>query len=80
MGLVDVLAPALLCRLRQRSDWLSFLIDKLLHSAAPKASRGRLVRIDGTSVPNAGKKVKQESALWRVHGAFDLPGERFSYS
>jgi Transposase DDE domain len=80
MGLVDISAPGLLYRLRQSGDWLSFLIDRLLHSAAPKASRGRLIRIiDGTSVPKAGKKAKRESALWRVHSAFDLPGERFSY-
>jgi hypothetical protein len=59
---------------------LSFLIDQLLCSAAPKASRRRLIRIiDGTSVPKAGKKAKRESNLWRVHSAFDLPGERFSY-
>src|SRR6267154_2436833 len=80
MGLVDISAPALLYRLRRSSDWLSFLIDQLLRSAAPKASRGRLIRIiDGTSVPKAGKKAKRESNLWRVHSAFDLPGERFSY-
>jgi DDE family transposase len=80
MGLADISAPALLYRLRQSSDWLNFLIDRLLSSAAPKASRGRLIRIiDGTSVPKAGKKAKRESNLWRVHSAFDLPGERFSY-
>jgi hypothetical protein len=80
MGLVDISAPALLYRLRQSSDWLVFLIDQILRSAAPKASRGRLIRIiDGTSVPKAGKKAKRESALWRIHSAFDLPGERFSY-
>jgi hypothetical protein len=45
----------------------------LLCSAAPKASRGRLIRIiDGTSVPKAGKTAKRESALWRIHSAFDL--------
>ena len=80
MGLVDISAPALLYRLRRSGDWLSFLIDQLLCAAAPKASRGRLIRIiDGTSVPKAGKKAKRESNLWRVHSAFDLPGERFSY-
>ena len=80
MGLVDISAPALLYRLRQSGDWLSSLVDQLLSSAAPKASRGRLIRIiDGTSVPKAGKKAKRESNLWRVHSAFDLPGERFSY-
>jgi hypothetical protein len=80
MGLVDISAPALLYRLRQSSGWLSFLIDRLLRSVAPQASRGRLIRIiDGTSVPKAGKKAKRENALWRIHSAFDLPGERFSY-
>lgn len=80
MGLVDISAPALLYRLRQSGDWLSFLIGQLLQAATPKAGRGRLIRIiDGTSVPKAGKKAKRESNLWRVHSAFDLPGERFSY-
>jgi hypothetical protein len=80
MGLVNISAPALLYRLRQSGDWLSFLIDQMLCAAAPKASRGRLIRIiDGTSVPKAGKKAKKQSNLWRVHSAFDLPGERFSY-
>jgi hypothetical protein len=79
MGLVDISAPALLYRLRKSGDWLTFLIGQLLQAAAPKA-RGRLIRIiDGTSVPKAGKKAKRESNLWRVHSAFDLPGERFSY-
>jgi hypothetical protein len=80
MGLVNISAPALLYRLRQSGDWLSFLIDQLLGAVAPKASRGRLIRIiDGTSVAKAGKKAKRESNLWRIHSAFDLPGERFSY-
>ena len=35
--------------------------------------------IDGTSVPKAGKTAKKQSNLWRVHSAFDLPSERFSY-
>src|SRR5258707_12427888 len=52
----------------------------MLCAAAPKASRGRLIRIiDGTSVPKAGKTAKKQSNLWRVHSAFDLPRERFSY-
>jgi hypothetical protein len=80
MGLVDISAPALLYRLRRSGDWLSFLIDRVLRSAAPKASRGRLIRIiDGTSVPKAGKKARRQNALWRIHSAFDLPGERFSF-
>src|ERR1700681_4745674 len=36
MGLVDISAPALLYRLRRCGDWLSFLIDQVLRSAAPK--------------------------------------------
>ena len=80
MGLVDISAPALLYRLRKSGDWLSFLINQLLISAVPKASRGHLIRIiDGTSVPKAGKEAKRYSNLWRIHSAFDLPGERFSY-
>src|SRR5204863_882375 len=80
MGLVNISAPALLYRLRQSGDWLSFLVDQMLCAAAPKASRGRLIRIiDGTSVPKAGKTAKKQSNLWRVHSAFDLPSERFSY-
>lgn len=80
MGLANISAPALLYRLRQCGDWLSFLIDRLLRQAAPKASRGRLIRIiDGTSVPKAGKQAKRQNALWRIHSAFDLPGERFSF-
>jgi DDE family transposase len=80
MGLVDISAPALLYRLRQCGDWLSFLIEQVLRSAAPKACRGRLIRIiDGTSVPKAGRKAKRQSALWRIHSAFDLPSERFSF-
>src|SRR3982074_3380675 len=80
MGLVNISAPALLYRLRKSGDWLSFLIDQMLCAAAPKASRGRLIRIiDGTSVPKAGTTAKKQSNLWRVHSAFDLPGEHFSY-
>jgi Transposase DDE domain len=80
MELVDISAPAALYRLRQCGDWLSFLIDQTLRAAAPPASRGRLIRIiDGTSVPKAGKTAKRESGLWRIHSAFDLPCERFSF-
>jgi hypothetical protein len=80
LELVDISAPALLYRLRRSGDWLSFLIDRLMRSVAPRASRGRLIRIiDGTSVPKAGKKAKRQSALWRIHSAFDLPCERFSF-
>jgi hypothetical protein len=80
MGLVDISAPALLYRLRRCGDWLSFLIGQVLRSAAPKASRGRLIRIiDATTVPKAGAADKRHNKLWRIHSAFDLPHERFGY-
>jgi hypothetical protein len=80
MGLVDISAPALLYRLRQCGDWLTFLIGHVLHSAAPEASRGRLIRlIDATTVPQAGAADKRGNKLWRIHSAFDLPHERFGH-
>jgi hypothetical protein len=48
--------------------------------AAPKAARGRLIRlIDATTVAKAGAIAKQQNKLWRIHSAFDLPGERFGF-
>ena len=71
MGLVDVSAPALLYRLRECGDWLSYLIDRTLRLSAPKAGRGRLIRIiDGTSVPKAGRPAKRQSG---PYGAFTAP-------
>jgi hypothetical protein len=78
-GLVDISAPALLYRLRQSGDWLTLLIGRVLASAAPAASRGRLVRlVDGTTVRKAGK-TKETRGVWRIHSAFDLPSERFGF-
>jgi hypothetical protein len=78
-GLVDISAVALLYRLRQSGDWLTLLIGRVLASAAPVASQGRLIRlVDGTTVPKAGK-TKETRGLWRIHSAFDLPSERFGY-
>lgn len=78
VGLVDVSNVALLLRLRQCGDWLALLVGQALTAAAPKASRGRLIRIiDATSVPKAGRQNREANGLWRVHGAFDLPAERF---
>ena len=52
----------------------------MLAAAAPKASRGRLIRIiDATTVPQAGPAARRNSELWRVHSAFDLPYERFGH-
>ena len=80
VGLVDISNVALLYRLRQCGDWLTFLVGEALSAAAPKASRGRLIRIiDATTVPKAGPGARKKNQLWRVHSAFDLPRERFGY-
>jgi hypothetical protein len=80
IGLVDISNVALLYRLRQCGDWLAFLVGQTLVAAAPKASRGRMIRIvDATAVRKAGAAAKQRSQLWRVHSAFDLPRERFGH-
>lgn len=80
VGLVDVTSVALWYRLRQCGDWLTKLIGEALASGAPKASRGRLIRIvDATTVPKAGTRGRNKNAVWRVHSAFDLPQERFGH-
>ena len=78
IGLVDISNVALLYRLRHCGDWLNLLVGQALACAAPKASGGRLIRlVDGTSVPKAGAAARKNNKLWRIHSAFDLPGERF---
>jgi len=80
IGLADISNVALLYRLRQCGDWLALLVGQALAHAAPKASRGRLIRIiDGTTVPKAGKLAKTKNGVWRIHSAFDLPSERFGF-
>jgi Transposase DDE domain len=80
VGLVDISNVALLYRLRQCGDWLALLVGQVLSAAAPKASRGRLIRIiDATTVPKAGKDARKSNQLWRIHSAFDLPRERFGH-
>jgi Transposase DDE domain len=80
IGLVDISNVALLYRLRQCGDWLALLVGQALAAAAPRASRGRLIRIiDATAVAKAGAAAKQKNQLWRVHSAFDLPHERFGH-
>ena len=77
-GLADISNVALLYRLRQCGDWLAALLGHALAAAAPRASRGRLIRIvDATTVPQAGAAAKKTNRLWRIHAAFDLPSERF---
>jgi len=52
----------------------------VLAAAGPKASRGRLIRIiDATTVPKKGPGARKKNELWRIHGAFDLPQERFGH-
>lgn len=80
IGLVDISNVALLYRLRRCGDWLGRLVGEVLATAVPKASRGRIIRIiDATAVPKAGVAARQQNELWRVHSAFDLPGERFGH-
>jgi len=80
VGLADLSSVALFYRLRQCGDWFAVLVENLLAAAAPKASRGRLIRIiDATTVPKAGPTARKKSELWRIHSAFDLPYERFGH-
>lgn len=79
IGLVDISNVALLQRLRRCGPWLEMLVGQALAAGAPKASQGRLIRlIDATTVPKAGK-LDRSKGVWRIHSAFDLPGERFGF-
>jgi IS4 transposase len=56
------------------------LVGQALAATAPKASRGRLIRIiDATTVPKKGPGARKKNQLWRIHSAFDLPQERFGH-
>lgn len=80
VGLADISNVALLNRLRGCGDWFAVLIGRMLAAAAPVASRGRLIRIiDATAVPQAGAAARGANKVWRIHGAFDLPNERFGH-
>src|SRR3954467_14693097 len=80
VGLVDISSVALRYRLRQCGDWLAMLVGQALAAAAPKASRGRLIRIiDATTGPKKGPGARKKNQLWRIHSAFDLPQERFGH-
>jgi hypothetical protein len=79
IGLADISNVALLKRLRKCSDWLEFLVGQALAKRTRGAVGGRLIRlIDATCVPKAGAPAKRGNGVWRIHSAFDLPGERFS--
>jgi hypothetical protein len=76
--LADLSNVALLKRLRNCEAWLEHLVGQLL--GGEPAARGRRIRlIDGTTVPKASRTAKQNNGLWRLHCAFDLPAERFSF-
>jgi hypothetical protein len=80
IGLVDISNVGLLYRLRQSGDWLQLLVGQLLESAAPKAARGRLIRlVDATVVMKAGCAAKKANSIWRIHSVFELTFERFGY-
>jgi hypothetical protein len=80
VDLIDISNVGLLYRLRRCGDWLTVLIGRLLAAAAPQAGRGRLIRvIDATAVAQAGPTARKQNKLWRIHSAFDLPGERFGH-
>ena len=80
MGLADVSNVALLGRLRTMEGWLVRLVGEALAAERPAAAHGRLIRVvDATTVPQAGAKARGRQGLWRLHGAFDLPTERFGF-
>jgi IS4 transposase len=76
--LADLSNVALLKRLRNCEAWFEHLVGQLL--GGESAAHGRRIRlIDGTTVPKASRTAKQNNGLWRLHCAFDLPAERFSF-
>ncbi len=80
VGLAELSSVALLKRLRKCRAWMEYLVSALLGAAVQPASKGRRIRLlDGTSVPKVGREAKNNNGLWRLHCAFDLPAERFSF-
>jgi hypothetical protein len=80
IGLADISNVGLLYRLRQCDAWLQRLVGQVLATRATPAAKGRLVRlIDATTVPKAARSERCRNGVWRIHGAFDLPGERFGH-
>jgi Transposase DDE domain len=79
-GLADLSNVALLKRLRKCGAWMEHLAGTLLSAGVQPEAGGRRIRLlDGTTVPKAGKDAKKDCSLWRLHCAFDLPAERFSF-
>lgn len=80
VGLADLSAVALLQRLGNCGDWLLHLVGLLLAAGVKPQVEGRLVRLlDATSVPKFGSEARSGNGVWRLHCAFDLPSERFSF-
>jgi Transposase DDE domain len=80
VGLADLSNVALLRRLRNCGTWMEHLVGQLLAPENGPAAGGRRIRLlDGTTVAKAGKDARKNSGLWRLHCAFDLPAERFSF-
>jgi Transposase DDE domain len=80
IGLADLSNVALLGRLRKSSAWMERLVATLLAADAGAAAHGRTVRLlDATTVRKAGVDARKNGRLWRIHAAFDLPSERFSF-
>jgi len=76
--LADLSNVALLKRLRNCEAWLEHLVGQLL--GGELAAHGRRIRlVDGTTVAKACRTARQNNGLWRIHCAFDLPAERFSF-
>lgn len=83
VGLADLSNVALLGRLRNSTGWMEQLVGVLLAGQSGKigpAAHGRTVRLlDATTIPKAGRDHRCSGQLWRIHAAFDLPTERFSF-
>jgi hypothetical protein len=80
VGLADVSNVALLGRLRKSTQWMEHLVGVLLAQGVSQATHGRRVRLlDATTIPKASLKARHNGGTWRVHAAFDLPSERFSF-
>jgi putative intracellular protease/amidase len=78
VGLAKISDVALLKRVRKTGDFLTALIGQLMSAATPAPAKGRLIRlVDATSLAKFGAKDKRSNGLWRVHGVFELPSERF---
>jgi Transposase DDE domain len=83
MGLASLSNVAVLKRLRNSTEWLEQLVNRLLGAGAREAglaaAKGRPVRlVDATSVAKAGRGARESGGRWRIHSVFDLSSERFT--